>query len=501
MPGGAPPPAATHAEHAASGSRRGAVRSSRTGSAATASTPSSRSATSGATRGAQLPFDTDGVVIKLDDLALRERLGTTAKFPRWAVAFKFPAEQATHAAASHRRQRRAHRRRDAVRRARARAAQRHDGSDGDAAQRAGSRAPRHPRRRPRASSRRAATSSRRSSGPCSTSGRRDPTPWQMPTACPFCGSALVKPEDEVVWRCENASCPARIRRGLLHFASRRAMNIEGLGESLVDQLVTPGLVHDYADLYHADGRAARRARAHGQEVGGQSRRRDRQEPQRRAVAAAARHRHPPCRRGRRAGAGARVPLDGRRCGRAPVEALEAVPDVGPVVARSVRSVPRRAAQRRRCSIGWPRAGVRMEDDAPAAEPAGAAAAGRADVRASPARSTSMSREAAAEAHRAARRQGRRVGQQEDHAGWSSAPTPGSKLEKARALGVPELDEAAFLALIMKRRARHEATGTGSLVGLTAVVGFLLGLVAAGSRSPATARRRGRCGRDADAAAR
>src|SRR5581483_7786272 len=84
------------------------------------------------------------------------------------------------------------------------------------------------------------------------------TPWVMPTTCKFCGSALVKPEDEVVWRCENVSCPARIRRGLIHFASRRAMNIEGLGESLVDQLVTRELVRDYADVYGltADGVAA-----------------------------------------------------------------------------------------------------------------------------------------------------------------------------------------------------------------------------------------------------
>jgi DNA ligase (NAD+) len=64
--------------------------------------------------------------------------------------------------------------------------------------------------------------------------------WKMPTTCPFCESHLVKAEDEVVWRCENVSCPARIRRGLEHFASRYAMNIEGLGESLVDQLVTKG---------------------------------------------------------------------------------------------------------------------------------------------------------------------------------------------------------------------------------------------------------------------
>ena len=86
-------------------------------------------------------------------------------------------------------------------------------------------------------------------GPVLEKREGDPPKWRMPAACPFCGSTLVKPEEEVVWRCENASCPARIRRGLEHFASRRAMDIEGLGESLVDQLVTTGLVRDYADVY------------------------------------------------------------------------------------------------------------------------------------------------------------------------------------------------------------------------------------------------------------
>src|SRR5262249_31290456 len=59
-------------------------------------------------------------------------------------------------------------------------------------------------------------------------------PWVMPTTCPECGSVLRRDEEEVVWRCENTSCPARLRRSLEHFASRSAMNIEGLGASLVD---------------------------------------------------------------------------------------------------------------------------------------------------------------------------------------------------------------------------------------------------------------------------
>ena len=73
-------------------------------------------------------------------------------------------------------------------------------------------------------------------------------PWVMPTTCKACASALKRDEEEVVWRCENASCPARLRRSLEHFAGRSAMNVEGLGESLVDQLIEQGLVHDFAHI-------------------------------------------------------------------------------------------------------------------------------------------------------------------------------------------------------------------------------------------------------------
>lgn len=86
-------------------------------------------------------------------------------------------------------------------------------------------------------------------GPVLTDGATRGQAWRMPTMCKCCGSVLVKPEDEVAWRCENVSCRARIRRGLEHFASRRAMNnIQGLGESLIDQLVTKELIQDYASL-------------------------------------------------------------------------------------------------------------------------------------------------------------------------------------------------------------------------------------------------------------
>ena len=86
----------------------------------------------------------------------------------------------------------------------------------------------------------------------------DAQPWAMPATCPECGSVLRRDEEEVVWRCENTSCPARLRRSLEHFASRSAMNIEGLGASIVDQLLDQHLVSACSNL-------GERVRAHAQE--------------------------------------------------------------------------------------------------------------------------------------------------------------------------------------------------------------------------------------------
>ncbi len=74
-------------------------------------------------------------------------------------------------------------------------------------------------------------------------------PFRMPKKCPVCGGEISRPEGEVVSRCVAADCPAQLKGRLLHFASRRAMRIEGLGESLVDQFVVSGKVHDAGDLY------------------------------------------------------------------------------------------------------------------------------------------------------------------------------------------------------------------------------------------------------------
>lgn len=196
----------------------------------------------------ELEFDTDGVVIKLADLALRERLGSTAKFPRWATAFKFAAQQ-EHTKLLHIRvnvgrtgantpyavlepifvggstvsMATLHNAEDIARK---------DLREGDTVviEKAGDVIP-------------------RVVAPILDLRPPDSQPWVMPTTCNACGSDLKRDEEEVVWRCENASCPARLRRSLEHFASRTAMNIEGLGESLVDQLIEQKLVHDFADLY------------------------------------------------------------------------------------------------------------------------------------------------------------------------------------------------------------------------------------------------------------
>ena len=72
----------------------------------------------------------------------------------------------------------------------------------------------------------------------------------MPERCPVCGAEAIREEGEAVIRCSNvAGCPAQLREGILHFISRDAMNIEGVGPALVDQLLEKGLLKDYADLY------------------------------------------------------------------------------------------------------------------------------------------------------------------------------------------------------------------------------------------------------------
>jgi len=194
----------------------------------------------------KLEYEIDGVVVKVNEIALWEELGMTAKSPRWAIAYKYPAQQETtvvkdirvqvgrtgtltpvadlepvniggvtvsHATLHNM---------DEIDRLGVRI------GDTVLVQRAGEVIPQVLK---------------------VTKHAPDGREFRMPKHCPVCGGDVVRDEGEVAYRCVNSACPAQLKESLLHFASRRAMNINGLGESLVDQLVDQGLVHDVADLY------------------------------------------------------------------------------------------------------------------------------------------------------------------------------------------------------------------------------------------------------------
>ncbi len=193
-----------------------------------------------------LPFEIDGVVAKVDSVEQQNRLGWTAKAPRWAIAYKFPARQektriesievnvgrtgavtpwaklqpvviggvTVSRATLHNE--------DEVERLGV------QNGDWVLVERAGDVIPKVVRR--------------------SGAGQRSPSvPHASPL--PVCGGEIVRPEGEVISRCINTNCPARLKESVLHFAARGVMDIDGIGEALVDQLVDRGLVKNVADLY------------------------------------------------------------------------------------------------------------------------------------------------------------------------------------------------------------------------------------------------------------
>jgi DNA ligase (NAD+) len=201
----------------------------------------------------ELNYEIDGVVVKVDQVSIQEEVGATAKSPRWAIAYKFPARQAT---------------------TRLLDVQYQVGRTGAVTpvailapvQLAGttvSRASLHNREEmSRLGVLKGDWVFIEKSGEIipqvlrTIPERREggETPLVFPTHCPVCSTLLEKPAGEVITRCPNLDCQARLREGLLHFAARRAMRIEGLGEALVDQLLAHreggiSLVRDYADLY------------------------------------------------------------------------------------------------------------------------------------------------------------------------------------------------------------------------------------------------------------
>jgi DNA ligase (NAD+) len=195
-----------------------------------------------------LPYDIDGVVIKVDSVEQFRRLGTTAKSPRGAVAFKYRARQAE----------------TVIRRIVfqvGRTGRVTPVADLEPVFLAGStisRATLHNEQEiARKDIRERDTVIIEKGGDVIpkvvsvVSGKRPPDSEtvRFPENCPVCGSPLVRLEEEVDIRCVNAACPAVVENSILHFASRNAMNIEGMGPALVEQLMKTGLARDYADLY------------------------------------------------------------------------------------------------------------------------------------------------------------------------------------------------------------------------------------------------------------
>jgi DNA ligase (NAD+) len=193
-----------------------------------------------------LPYELDGVVAKVDSVAQQHLLGWTAKAPRWAIAFKFAAQQVetvlegievqvgrtgvltpvavlrpvvvggvTVSRATLHNEDEIARLELAI-------------GDTVTVERSGDVIPRVVEVTLRPEERR---------------------PFAMPAACPVCGSEVVRAEGEVALRCLNTNCPARLKESLVHFASRRVMDIDGMGDKLVDQLVDTGLVANLADIY------------------------------------------------------------------------------------------------------------------------------------------------------------------------------------------------------------------------------------------------------------
>jgi DNA ligase (NAD+) len=195
-----------------------------------------------------LEYDVDGIVIKVNSTEQHEALGWTAKFPRWSIAFKFPARQATTQIEDIIIQvgrtgaltpvailkpvklsgitisRSTLHNKDEIRRKDIRI------GDYVLIERSGDVIPKV-----------VSVMKERRTG--------KEKKFAFPSKCPVCHSAAFKPEAEAISRCTNPSCPAKLRESLLHFASRRAMNIEGLGDALVDLLMAVALVKNIPDIY------------------------------------------------------------------------------------------------------------------------------------------------------------------------------------------------------------------------------------------------------------
>jgi DNA ligase (NAD+) len=194
----------------------------------------------------ELPYEIDGVVVKIDSVEQQRQLGFTAKAPRWAIAYKYPARQATTTVEAIEVQVGRTGALTPVARLKpvevggvtvSRATLHNEDEidrlglqigDEVVVERSGDVIPKVVRVSAQGSPR---------------------TPFRLPSICPVCKRKVVREAGEAARRCINANCPARLKESLLHFASRGVMNIDGMGEALVDQLVDRDIVRNVADLY------------------------------------------------------------------------------------------------------------------------------------------------------------------------------------------------------------------------------------------------------------
>ena len=198
-----------------------------------------------------LPYEIDGVVVKVNSFAQQEAMGYTARAPRWAIAFKFPPEEKTTLL------------RDITVQV-GRTGKLTPVAELDPVRVAGStvaRATLHNEDEVRRKDvrvgdtvivRKAGDVIPEILGPVLSLRPADARPWEMPRVCPSCQSPVVREEGEVDYRCISIDCPAQAAERLIHWASRGAMDIDGMGEEIIGRLIESGRVTDVADYYTLD---------------------------------------------------------------------------------------------------------------------------------------------------------------------------------------------------------------------------------------------------------
>ncbi|MCK6528493.1 NAD-dependent DNA ligase LigA [Myxococcota bacterium] len=388
-----------------------------------------------------LPYEIDGAVIKVDRLSLQADLGFVSRSPRWAVAFKYPPGQVTT------------RVRDiAVQVGRTGALTpvavlEPVAVGGVTVSRATLHNEQELRRKDvrvgdRVTIQRAGDVIPEVVAVVPEEGREARPQFEFPNRCPVCGAPAEREPGEVAIRCTNGlSCPAQLRTALRHFASRRALDIEGLGEKLAEQLVERGVVRGVADLYALDPQTLasleRMADLSAGNLMAQIERSRGAPLHRVLVALGIRH----------VGEATAKVLASRfgdmdRLVAASLEELEAVPDVGPVVARSIYSFFHHPENLATLALLRDR-GVKMEGESKQAPPA-ATLAGLTFVITGTL--GGMSREQVKEAIEA--RGGKVTGSVSRKTDYVVVGSdPGSKADRARELAVPVLDEAGLARVL------------------------------------------------------